>query len=170
MGATAYSSSCCWVYDQRRVYKRGPIGYVALTHFTSRVRAVLVTVAILFWKSNWTGGTATFPFRQVCWKNQKGWNFELHFFLEHGEFRNTRRDPLVDRFVSGRTACYIKSEEWLVAHYRRMGLCAENPLSFRPNVKLNSIANLNVSWVVRCPYENTSFEPLVERLFVFPWI
>lgn len=58
----------------------GPIGYVALTHFTSRVRAVLVTVAILFWKSNWTGGTATFPFRQVCCENQKGWKFELLFF------------------------------------------------------------------------------------------
>lgn len=44
----AQYSKTLGVYDKQYVYKLGPIGYVALTHFTSRVRAVLVTVAILF--------------------------------------------------------------------------------------------------------------------------
>lgn len=114
--------------------QRAPTGDVALTHL-SRVRAAVVTVAILFWKSNWTGGTATLPFRQVCCENPEGMKIWITLLGARWDSEYIFWGLALDWLIFRHAACNINRKNGLIATIR-MGLCTEKPLSFAPSEKV----------------------------------
>lgn len=101
------------VYDKQDVFS-APTGDVALTHL-SRVRAAVVTVAILFWKSNWTGGTATLPFRQVCCENPEGMKIWITFLGARWDSEYIFWGLALDWIIFRHAACNINRKNGLIA-------------------------------------------------------